>query len=147
MSEQMISMKIDGLEELQDAFEDLVKKYPDKAGDMLRKDARQLRKEIVKEVKKAVKTDTNSKRSLGKLSSYEISDVKGLGIQQFVEVSAKSPHFHLVEHGHNLVKDGVNIGFVQGRHMMDKAVKTHEENMQDTVLIMIDDLLKEGGLL
>lgn len=147
MSEQMISMKIDGMEELQDTFENLVKKYPDKAGEMLRKDARQLRKEIVKEVKKAVKTDDSSKRSLGKLSSYEISAVKGLGTQQYVEVSAKSPHFHLVEHGHNLVKDGVNIGFVPGRHMMDNAVKSHEENMADTVLVMLDDLLKEEGLL
>lgn len=139
---------IDGLLDLRDTFEDLVKKYPDRAGELLQKDARQLRKDVVKETKKVTKTNSSSKRSLGKVGSYKISPVQGLGANQFVEVSAKSPHFHLVEHGHVLKShDGQTIGFVQGKHMMDNTVKKHQESMPQTVSVMVDELLKEEGLI
>ena len=140
-------MDIDGLNELIGTFDELVKKYPDRAGDMLQKNAISLRKDVVEEVKKVTKTEGSSKRSLGKLSSYKISPVKGYGVNQFVEISAKSPHFHLVENGHQLIINGENRGFVQGKHMMATAVKKHQENMPESVSNMVDELLKEEGLI
>lgn len=148
MSDQTLSMTIDGLDDLEATFKELVKKYPDRAGELLQKDARELRKDVVKEVKKTTKTKGSSKRSLAKVGSYKISPVQGIGSNQYVEVSAKSPHFHLVEHGHVLKShDGQTIGFVQGKHMMDNTVKKHERSMPNTVSDMVDVLLKEGGLI
>lgn len=147
MSEQILAMDIDGLNELIGTFDELVKKYPDRAGDMLQKNAKSLRKDVVEEVKNVTKTEGSSKRSLGKLSSYKISPVKGYGVNQFVEISAKSPHFHLVENGHQLIINGENRGFVQGKHMMATTVKKHQESMPEAVSNMVDELLKEEGLI
>lgn len=141
-----ISMHIDGLEELQETLNDLVKKYPDKAGEILKSNARQLRKDVTKEVRKVTDNYGKSKQSLAKVGSYRISPVQGYGMNQYIEISAKAPHFHLVEKGHELVKNGVNIGFVPGKHMMENTIKRHQEIVPETVSNMIDELLKEGGL-
>ena len=44
MSSEM-SMQVDGLEELIGSFEDLTRKYPDKAAELLVKQAKELRKD------------------------------------------------------------------------------------------------------
>ena len=142
-----VEITFSGLEELTESLDSLARKYPDRAGELLKKDAQQLRKDVVKKTKEVTNTRSSSKRSLGKAGSYKISPVLGFGAGQYVEVSAKSPHFHLVEHGHNLVtKSGETIGFVQGRHMMKETVKVYEEKMPETVSKMVDTLLKEEGL-
>lgn len=143
-----LTMSVDGLEDLIGSLKDLTNKYPDRAGELLQKNAKQLRKDVVKEVKDLTDTDGSSKRSLAKAGSYAISQVQGFGTNQYVEISAKSPHFHLVEHGHDLVThSGETIGFVQGKHMMENAVKKSVENMPSTVEDMIAELLKEEGLI
>jgi hypothetical protein len=141
-------MEITGVEELTRQFEELSVRFPDKAGDLLRKDARQLRKAIVESAKNLTDTDGTSKRSLGKTGSYRVSQVKGIGIMQYVEISAKSPHFHLVEHGHVLKShSGATIGYVQGKHFLEKAANAYEREMKQHVETMVDALLREGGLI
>lgn len=154
---------VEGIEDVQKSFERLAKKYPDKAGELLRRDAVNVRKEIVKQVKKETKFDTESKQSLAKAGSYKISQVNGLGINQYVEISAKSPHFHLVENGHNIIMPkshgvrgekgvripndnaGEKVGFVQGKHIIDTVTSKHEREMPGIVEDMIDKLLEEVG--
>lgn len=143
-----ISMQVDGMEELSETLKSLAKKYPDDAGDLLVKNARKLRKDVVKNVKKdTVQSQKEKKYSLHKASSYKISQVKGYGAGQFVEISAKAPHFHLVEHGHNLVIGGKVVGFVRGKHMMDNAIKKAEIEIPETTSAMVDELLKKEGLI
>ena len=143
-----VELSFSGLDELTDALGGLARKYPDRAGELLQKNARDLRKEVVKKTRDATNTKRSSKMSLGKVGSYKISPVLGFGENQYVEVSAKAPHFHLVEHGHNKYDFHGNPtgGFVQGKHMMREAVKIHEEKFPDTVSDMVDKLLKEEGL-
>lgn len=154
---------VEGMDELQKSFKILAKKYPDKAGELLRKDAISVRKEIVKQVKKETKFDNKSKRSLAKAGSYKVSQVKGIGIQQYVEISAKSPHFHLVENGHNIImpkshgvkgekgvripndNPGENVGYVQGKHIIDTVARKHEREMPSIVENMVEKLLEEAG--
>lgn len=144
--EHAISMSLDGIEELIDSLNDLSRKYPDRAGELLQKNAKELRKQVVKNVKEDTKTKGETKRSLSKAGSYEISQVQGYGASQYVEIKARSPHFHLVEHGHVLKNHyGKTIGFVDGKHMMSNAVKKTEQTMPSIVENMVEELLKEGG--
>lgn len=152
--EHTMSLSLEGVEELVQSLESLSKKYPDRAGELLQKNAKALRKEVVKNVKaeteprKPKKNGGTPKKQLHKISSYAISPIQGYGANQFVEVSAKSPHFHLVEHGHVLKsRSGNTIGFVQGKHMMDNAIKKAENEMPDTLEEMVTQLLKEEGFL
>lgn len=159
-----VSFSIEGVDELLSDFRRLTKAYPDKAGELLKKEARGLRKEVVKNVKKSTTPDADNKQSLARASQYRISQVQGIGEKQFVEISAKSPHFHLVEHGHEIImpshhgikgQEGVripnknagqNVGFVQGKHMMADAVKVYERELPNALSNMVDALLEEEGL-
>lgn len=156
-------VEIKGMEELAQDFENLVKRYPDKAGTLLRRSGRDIRNKVVENVKHDTDFDESRKKSLARTSSYNVSQVKGFGVKQYVEVSAKAPHFHLVEHGHEMVtprsrsrktaggnkkkvtlyNGGRNVGFVPGKHMMDKAVKLHERVMPLEVDAMVEELIKE----
>ena len=147
MSDHVVRMDVSGMDELIQSFEDLARRYPDKAGDLLRKDGRSLRKEIVKKARDLTDTPRQSKMSLGKVGSYGISPVKGYGANQYVEITAKSPHFHLVEHGHELVShSGNHIGFVPGKHYLEQATKEFTNDIPNHVSKMVDELLKEEGL-
>lgn len=148
MGDHNIQMDVSGMDDLIESLEGLSRKYPDKAGDLLRKDGRSLRKEIVKKARDLTDTPRQSKLSLGKIGSYRVSQVKGYGVNQYVEITARSPHFHLVEHGHELVShSGNHIGFVQGKHFLERATKEYEREMPDHVSKMVDELLKEEGLI
>lgn len=149
--DETVGVTVSGMDELSKTLADLSKRYPDKAGELLAKDARALRKEVVEEVKRVKESSqTAAKMPLEKESSYRISPVQGYGADQYVEVSAKSPHFHLVEHGHVLTtgrKQGRRpIGFVTGKHMMANAVRKHQNTLPEKASDMVDELLKEAGL-
>lgn len=167
MSNDMPMVQIDGLEELAETFEELVGKYPDRAGELLVSQAKELRKDVVKQVKNDTDTDGTSKKSLAKVGSYGISPVKGFGNQQYIEVSAKSPHFHLVENGHLKVvpmtrtiktrdgekrtvsnsNGGATVGFTPGYHFMDRASKKRQIEVPEELEKVVDELLREEGLI
>ena len=136
---------VTGIEELTKELQTLISQYPDRAGELLEKQGKALRKEVVKNVDRTLGT-AKSKRSLHKISSYRVSKAQGIGRKQYVEVSAKSPHFHLLERGHEIIMNGENKGFYPGKHMMADAVKTHQREMPKMAEQMLDQLLKERGL-
>lgn len=159
------SFRMEGFEELAAELSRLSKKYPERSGELLKQEAKNFRKEVIKNVKKDTHPNADNKRSLSKASQYKISQVQGFGDKQFVEISAKSPHFHLVEHGHEMImpythgikgvkgavakneNGGQRVGFVEGKHMMDKARRTYEERLPEAIDRMVDELLSEGGFL
>ena len=67
-----------------------------------------------------------------------------LGMAVLVYNSAR--HFHLIEDGHNLVKNGKTIGFVPGKHIMEKTRNEYKDIVTEKFQKMTDDILKEGGL-
>lgn len=118
------TLRVEGLGELKKNLDELVKKYPDRAGNLLRAEALSLRKNVASEMRQKTNVSEKSKKSLGKIRNYKVSQVQGLGAYQFVEISAKPPHFHLVEHGHVLKSHKQEtIGFVPGKHIMESEVK------------------------
>lgn len=143
----MDGIEIRGLNEITEKVSKFVKKCPDKAGDFLRKQALITRGKVVKEAKSAVNVDTSNKRSLGKQKSYTVSQVKGYGTGQYVELTANAPHFHLIEHGHELVShSGRPIGWVPGYLIMDAVRKKRRVEMPKEFETMVDNALKEAGL-
>ena len=141
-----VEMSIEGLEELADSFEKLVKRYPDKAGDLLKDEAKILRKRVTERMKKEKKSHRKSKTPLENVGTYKISPVQGYGARQYVEIGARAPHFHLVERGHNLVIGERTVKRVEGTEFFKRSVEEHEAEMPRSVERMVDALLKEGGL-
>lgn len=137
-----------GMDELIESFDALIQKYPDRMGDFLRDQAMETRKGVAKEAKAAVDVDMSERYSLGKPGNYAVSQIKGYGSQQYVEISAKSPHFHLVENGHELVSHrGRSIGWVPGYKIMDAETKRRRVTFPVEFEKMATQLLKEEGFL
>lgn len=146
MSETQI--RFDGLDDLADALTNLARQYPDRACELLQSEAKALRKDIVSRIKDIAETPKQSKRSLRKAGSYKISQPQGFGEAQFIDISATSPHFHLVERGHNQTnRKGEVIGFVQGRHFLSDAVEAYEDDIEKHVSDMVSELLKGCDLI
>lgn len=142
------TLRVEGLGELKKNLDELVKKYPDRAGNLLRAEALSLRKNVASEMRQKTNVSEKSKKSLGKIRNYKVSQVQGLGAYQFVEISAKSPHFHLMEHGHVLKSHKQEtIGFVPGKHIMESEVKKYQEQAPAMAEAMIEALLREEGLI
>lgn len=145
-------IEISGLDELSEDFRRVARKYPDRAGEELQKEAKELRKDVIAMVKNdtdehLTKDGERTKRSLTKASSYEISPVQGFNERQLVNISAKSPHFHLLENGHQLVTHkGRAIGFVPGYHFMDRARKEHAKKLPERMQKMVNHLLESENL-
>lgn len=146
---QDAEIKLDGLDDLMKSLEELAKKYPDRAGELLQKEARDTRTEVTKNIREHLNTDGSSKRSLAKAGSYAVSPVQNYGVNQYVELSAKSPHFHLIENGHELIdhRTGSKMGkgFVLGYKFMDEAIRKAQLTMPKTAEKMIETLIKDGG--
>lgn len=146
------SIEISGLDELSEDLRRIARKFPDRAGEELQKEAKELRKDVVAMVKNdtdehLTKDGEKTKRSLTKASSYEISPVQGFNERQFVDISAKSPHFHLLENGHLLVSHkGRVIGFVPGYHFMDRARKECSKKLPERMEKMVNHLLESENL-
>lgn len=144
----MDGIELRGMDELISSVDELVKRFPDKTGDFLRKKAMETRRGVAKEARSAVDVDPSNKYSLGKAGSYKVSPVMGYGADQYVELSAKSPHFHLIEHGHELVSHSGNpIGWVPGYKIMDAEAKRQSIKMPIDFEEMAESVLKEEGFL
>lgn len=142
------TIAIVGLDDLEETFSRLAAQYPDRAGDMLRGEAFKFRNGVAKRVREQTDTEVIHKQSLGKGTSYKVSEIKGTYQDQYVEISAKSPHFHLVENGHMMVTHtGDTVGFVPGYHFMDIQSKKEQEEMPEVVDRMITKMLKAEGLI
>lgn len=144
----MSEVVLTGMDDLVESIDNLIKKYPDRAGDFLTKQARETRKGVVKEAKSAVDIDSTNRYSLGKIGNYKISPVQGYGSEQYVDLSAKSPHFHLIENGHNLVShSGKSIGWVPGYQIMDAETRRRKARIHIDLEALAEELLKEEGFL
>lgn len=165
-----VEITVTGLTELNEDLRKLMQKYPDKAGDLLRKNAREFRKEYAHNVQSTAKQTTGKGKALELIRNTKVYPVQGYGDRQYVEVGATSPHFHLFERGHELYnahmahvqksenykknKNGkdknrnkVRDGHVEGRFVMQKSIDSYEDKLPEVAQRMYDELLKEGNLL
>jgi len=66
-----------------------------------------------------------------------------------VRVYNSSPHAHLIEDGHRMVtSDGQEIGFVAGKKVLEKGMKSFDDSGQFESLLSdwVDEMLKDGKL-
>lgn len=139
--------EVEGLEELERDLTEAVRKCPVQAEKTLLKVA----KKFKKSAKQRAETELQPHEREGEQQGKAISDKWGhkkagdnLGMAVLVYNSAR--HFHLVENGHNLVKNGKTIGFVPGKHIMEKTRNEYKDIVTEEFQKMADDILKEGGL-
>lgn len=129
------SFTFTGDEELGQCLEAAIQVYPDLAEQRLRAAANRFKREVRK------KCDEDTKEITGRLKKdMKVGKTRGYGNRMEVDFMATAPHFHLVEHGHELITpQGERTGFVQGKHM----VKRTAENFAPILDKELEKVLKE----
>jgi len=135
--------RIEGLEELERDLTKAIKRCPEQARETL--------SDLSKEFKKSAKKKANSElKSHERASNQKNKAIKrkwgskvideGVGMTALIYNSAR--HFHLVENGHNLVRGGRVVGFVAGKHIMEKTRQDYSNVVPETFEKMVDNILK-----
>ena len=142
-----MEFELDGLEELERDLTAAVRAAPERAKETLG--------EISKDFKKSAKKRANSELKPHEREGSEKNKAirrkwgskvveEGIGATALVWNSAR--HFHLVENGHNLVRGGRVVGFVAGKHIMEKTRNEHDSVVPERFEEMVDNILRERGL-
>lgn len=65
-----------------------------------------------------------------------------------VRVFNSSPHAHLIEYGHRLVRGGQEVGFVPGKNVISEGSKNFDDSQQFEKMTAewLDKMLDEQGL-
>lgn len=144
---------IEGLEELE---QDLIKAI-DKAPAQAEETLKQLSKEFKASAKKKANSELKHIKRNADDEKYAIkknwgSKIVDDGLGMAALIWNKAPHFHLIENGHQLVTggelggEGRVIGFVPGKHIMEKTRNDYKNIVPERFEKMIDDILREGDL-
>lgn len=139
--------EFEGLEELERDLNNAIKKCPVKAKEALKLLGRDFRKAAYhranRELKKHVRKEGDKK---GAIKRKWDSKVIGEGLEMTALIWNSARHFHLIENGHNLVRGGRIVGFVPGKHIMEKTRNEYENIVPQRFEEMVDEILKEGDL-
>ena len=141
-----------GFDELEKAFKKAVNKYSEKSDALLIAGARLAQSKT--------KTDTPVGRTRKLRASWRVKPPKTYGQSRVVRVQSQAPHAHLVELGHRIVRGGkirqrgreLNVvqrairgitvgGDVEGKHMLENAMKQVTTSFDNDVEKMMDRLL------
>lgn len=138
------------LTELEDLEKDLTKairKCPMQAKETLQELAKEFKKSAQKransELKPHAREGDQKKKAIKRRWGMKVLD-ENIGMTALIWNDAR--HFHLIENGHNLVRGGRIIGFVAGKHIMEKTRNEYQEIVPERFEQMIDDILKRGDL-
>lgn len=142
-----MTFELEGLAELERDLTAAIQAAPEAAKETLKKIGKDFRKSAKKRAETELKPheregSEKNKAIRRKFGSRVIEE--GVGATALVWNSAR--HFHLVENGHNLVRNGKVVGFVEGKHIMEKTKNEYESIVPERFEDMIEDILKERDL-
>ncbi|WP_251441438.1 HK97 gp10 family phage protein [Veillonella intestinalis] len=117
----MAEFKLLKIDELQDNIKKAISEHPKEAEKTLNKVGLELKKELTKESKKYA-SGREHKRSLAKSWHKKVVGDSLSNLE--AQVWSTAPHVGLVDRGHKIVtKNGNTVGYVQGKHFIDKTSK------------------------
>ncbi|MDE6984777.1 MAG: hypothetical protein K2O99_09655 [Lachnospiraceae bacterium] len=139
--------RLEGLEELERDLEKAVRKAPAQAEktlvDLAKKFKKSAKKRAQTELKPHDRKSGQEKKAISARWGHKLVG-DSLGAAALVWNSA--PHFHLIENGHQLVRNGRAIGFVEGKHIMEKTRNEYKDIVPEQFEKMVEDILKECDL-
>lgn len=103
--------------------------------------------EILLTLGATLKASSKDKTPLGKhkkhlRNQYKLSKVQYDREGSFITMTNTSPHFHLIEKGHQIVgKSGQEHGFAQGLHMVETSMIELEQTLPETLGAWLDGIL------
>lgn len=154
---QSISLEMDdGLEEFAKTMEKVMNQYPASAEKILKKEARN----IAKDLKGRVTSESKGHHYGGSKSpltdSFRQGKVVRSGKKMTTAVTSKAPHYHLYEEGHAMIthkQKGKNkhgglklVGTVKGKKTTARYMAQRSEYSELLGQEVLNEILKEAGV-
>lgn len=148
--------------ELIQAMEKATKQYPASAEKVLKKEAKNIAKDLQKRVNSEAKghhyrrgknsSDEETQKPLSK--SFRQGKVIRSGSKMTVAVTSSAPHYHLYEEGHAMIthksKDKTKglrqVGEVRGKKTVAKYMAQRAEHAELIGQELLNEILREAGL-
>lgn len=128
--------------EFSEALRIFERNFPKESKRVLRRVGNEARKIVKAEIKQRVGRKTgNYLKSIRRGRVFE-SNYGELTVRVFPSYRV-APHAHLIEKGHRIVRNGNEIGYVQGKRVFDKAGRTIEREFSKIVEEEIDKELSK----
>lgn len=137
------NFEIEGLDELEKDLTEALKEYPETMKGGLKDIAKEFKKSCMQKTPDGQNHKGDAKTKLRKKYGIKVLE-EGFATTALVYNSAR--HYHLVENGHELVKNGKNIGWVPGKHMMRTTQAEFENALPDKLEKLVDTTLRGHNL-
>lgn len=165
-----IRFDITGADEIGKSIEAAAKQFPYSAEKVLKKEARNISKDLKSRVDSEAKGHHYNGKNLSDdeekeikknqlAKSFQTGKVIHSGSKHTIAVTSKAPHYHLYEEGHDLVTHnrknkrgkgkigtGKKIGHVSGRKTVARYMAQRSEQSELIGQELLDEILKDAGL-
>lgn len=155
MSDMQVDLADTG--ELEKAFEKAAKMFPQSTENVLKKEAREIKKQItnayvgsaIKSKRKNWKKSLKNKKKTSLEKSFSPGKVIKSGNKYTTAVTSKAPHYHLVEDGHKesgWYAEQADAKPVKGKKIVAKIMARRSERSEEIAQRVLDEILKDAGL-
>lgn len=154
-----IRVKIEGASSISDAFEIVQKQFPYSAEKVLKKEMRNIQKDLKTRVNEEAKGHHYGGSQNPLSESFRSGRVIKSGNSYTGAVLSKAPHYHLYEEGHDLISHnrkskkgrgkpgtGKKIGEVAGRKTVARYMAQRSEYAELIGQELLNEILKDAGL-
>lgn len=131
-----------GLDELKECMVKAMQVYGDIAEEELEDVAKDFKKDVIKHTRESVQ-----RRSGNLIRGFKLDEMQGYGENISINFRGTSPHFHLIENGHEQVtKKGKKVGWVAGRLIVHQTRKEYDTIVPERMLKVLDRVTEKSGL-
>ncbi len=134
---------MEGIDDLEKDLRDAIGEYPVTMKEGLKNIAKDFRKSVRARTPDGTSHKGDASTKLRRKFGIKMVD-DGVASAALVYNSAR--HFHLVENGHNLVRGGQTVGFVPGKHMMERTQNEYENIVPERFEELCDETLRRHDL-
>lgn len=134
---------MEGMEELERDLTEAMREYPATMREGLGELAKDFRKSVRARTPDGINHKGDSSKKLRRKFGIKMMED---GVASLALVYNSARHFHLVEDGHDLVRGGQTVGFVPGRHMMERTRNEYEDIVPERFEKLSDEVLRRHEL-
>ena len=158
MSARSIDVEVIKEGDLAQSMEKAAKQFPASTETILKKEARNIAKDLGGRVKTEAKGHHYGGSKVPLAQSFRQGKVIKSGTKYTVAVTSSAPHYHLYEEGHDLYSHnrknkygkgkagtGKKIGHVAGRKTVARYMAQRSEYSEMIGEALLDEILKEAG--
>lgn len=138
-----MELEFDGMDKLEENLIKAMRAYGDIAEEELEDVSKDFKKDVVKHTKESVERRTGNL-----IRGFKLDKMQGYAENIEINFRGTSPHFHLIENGHEQVtKTGKKVGWVAGRLIVHQTREEYKPIMPKRMLRVLDRVAEKGGLL